>query len=246
MKIEEFKRIASLDEKSELDRTALVAYYLAENKDQEEFEIGEVSSLMVALGYAHPNKTRLKSKVKKSQGFVKGSNADRFRLSVKERKRLKEVLPDISGSEEILSDDSLLPEILLSETRRDYLVRIAQQINASYEHNLFDACALMMRRMLEILLILAFEKCGIESEAKDQDGNYIKLKTLINKAKSRTEISLSPSTKSAIDDFRELGNLSAHRITYNCRKNDIRTVRLEFRAVVEELLYKAGLKSNGS
>ncbi|MGV3590376.1 MAG: hypothetical protein ACO1PZ_01730 [Gammaproteobacteria bacterium] len=246
MKIEEFKRVAALDEKSELERAALIAFYWAENKDQNEFDVSEVGTIFVALGYAHPNKTRLKEKIRKSKAFVKGSVEGRFRLSIKERSRLKAELPDISESEEILSDDSLLPEILLAETRRGYLIRIAQQINAAYEHNLFDACSLMMRRLLEILLIQSFDQCGIGAEALDADGNYAKLKVLINKAKSRPEIGLSPSTKSAIDDFRELGNLSAHRIAYNCRRDDIRPRRMEYRAVVEELLYKAGLKPNGS
>ena len=95
-------------------------------------------------------------------------------------------------------------------------------------------------------MIHCFEHCGIEDEAKDEEGNYLKLKTLINKAKSRTEVALSPSSKKAIDDFRDLGNLSAHRIAYNCRRDDIRTLRLEYRAIVEELLYKAGLKSSAS
>lgn len=246
MRIEEFNRIADIEAQSELSKVARIAFYLSENKDQDDFEVGEVSSLLVALGYAQPNQNRLKGKIRKSKTFVKGSKPDRFRLSVTAKTELRKALPDINESEEILSDDSLIPEILLSETKRAYLTRIAQQINSTYEHNLFDACALMMRRLLEILLIHSFDNCGIGNEAKDANGNYVKLKTLINKAKSLRKIGLSPSAKSAIDEFRELGNLSAHRITYNCRRDDIRKIRLEYRAVIEELLYKAGLKSTGS
>ncbi len=103
-----------------------------------------------------------------------------------------------------------------------------------------------MRRLLEILLIHCFEHCGIENEAKDDEGNYLRLKSIIPKAKSRTELGLSPSSKKAMDDFRELGNLSAHRNTYSCRRDDIRTSRLEYRAIVEELLYKSGLRAGSS
>lgn len=246
MRIEEFNRVADLASRSELEKVIGIAFYLSENKDQDEFEIGEVSHLLVALGYAHPNQTRLKGRIKQSKKFVRGSKPDRFRLTVAARTELRKTLPDIAESEEILSDDSLIPEILLSETRRSYLTRIAQQINSAYENNLFDACALMMRRLLEILLIHSFDNCGIGSEARDAEGNYDKLKTLINKAKSRGEIGLSPAARLTVDEFRELGNLSAHRITYNCRRDDIRKIRLEYRALVEELLYKAGLKSTGS
>lgn len=243
MKIEEFNRIADLHSSTEIEKVARLAFYLSDNKDQEEFEVEEVSRLLVALGYAQPNQARLKAKIRKSRNFVKGGKINRFRLSATARNALRTSLPDIKESEEIRSDDSLVPEILLSETKRQYLTRIAQQINSAYEHNLFDACALMMRRLLEILLIHCFEHCGIEGETKDGDGNYLRLKTLINKAKFRTEIGLSSASKKAIDDFRELGNLSAHRITYSCRRDDIRTNRLEFRALVEELLYKSGLKT---
>jgi len=245
MKLEEFNRVADLASQTELQKVARLAFYLAENKDQDEFEVGEVSNLLFALGYAQPNQARLRNRLQKSNDFVKGTKTGRFRLSVRVKSRMRQIVPGINESEEILSDDSILPEILLSETRRTYLVRIAQQINSAYEHNLFDACALMLRRLLEILLIHSFKNCGIEQESKDGDGNYLRLKTLINKAKARPEIGLSPSTKQAIDDFRELGNLSAHRITYNCRRDDIRKIRLEYRAVVEELLYKAGLQADG-
>ncbi len=246
MRVEEFNRIADLHSLTEIEKVARLAFYLSENKEQDEFELGEVSSLLFALGYAQPNQTRLKEKIRKSRLFVKGSKANRFRLSVPARNSIRETLPNITESEEILSDDSLVPEILFSETRRQYLIRLAQQINAAYEHNLFDACALLMRRLLEILLIHCFEQCGLEEEAKDEVGNYLRLKVLIDKAKSRMEFGLSPASKKAIDDFRELGNLSAHRIKYSCRRDDIRTSRLEYRAIVEELLYKSGLKPGGS
>ena len=167
MRIEEFNRIADLHSRTEIEKVARLAFYLSENKDQDEFEVGEVSSLLIALGYAQPNQTRLKAKIQKSRVFVKGSKANRFRLSVTAKNSIRETLPNISESEEILSDDSLVPEILFSETRRQYLIRLAQQINAAYEHNLFDACALLMRRLLEILLIHCFEHSGLEAEAKD-------------------------------------------------------------------------------
>jgi hypothetical protein len=154
---------------------------------------------------------------------------------------LRIVIPDVLESEDVISDDSILPEILLKETGRPYLIKLAQQINSAYENNLFDACSLMMRRLLEVLLIHCFESAGIDNAVKDDDGNFKNLKTLINTAISRVEIKISNDVKKDIDKFRELGNLSAHRVKYNCRRDDIRVVRLDYRAVVEELLYASNL-----
>lgn len=241
MKVEQFSSKADLVNKSEIQKVEHLAFYLMENKDQSEFTVKDLSGILVALGFAQPNMTRLKAAIRKSSVFNKGAKTDYFRLSAKAIKSLREQYPDLSESEEIMSDDSLLPEVLFTETRRPYLIKAAQQINASYENNLFDACSLMMRRLLEILLIHCFEAKSIEDRVKDEEGNYQNLKTLINKAKTFPEIPLSSDVKKEIDSFRELGNLSAHRVRYNCRKDDIRVLRIEYRAVIEELLYVSEL-----
>lgn len=243
MKVEQFSSLADLVNKPEIQKVQHLAFYLLENKDQSEFTVKDLSGILVALGFAQPNNTRLKAAVKKSSLFNKGSRADYFRLSVKAITSLRELYPNLSESEEIMSDDSLLPEVLFKEVRRQYLIKAAQQINAAYENNLFDACSLMMRRLLEILLIHCFEANGIESRVKDDEGNYQNLKTLINKAKTFSEIPLSTDAKKDMDSFRELGNLSAHRVRYNCRRDDIRVLRVEYRAVIEELLYVSELAS---
>lgn len=246
MKVEQFSSQFELLEKSELEKVEYLAYYLLENKQEPEFTIGDISSLVFALGFAKPNQTRLKVKVVKSTSFVNGSKKGLFRLSAKKLASLRSSHPDVSESEEILSDDSILPEILLQETKRPYLIKLAQQINSSYENNLFDACSLMMRRLLEVLLIHCFEHASIEADVKDSEGNYQNLKTLINKASSRTKIEISNDVKKDMDKFRELGNLSAHRVKYNCRRDDIRKTKLEYRAIVEELLYVSGLITQNS
>lgn len=244
MKIENFAELADLVEKPELGKVECLAYYLAENKQEPEFRLSDISTILVALGFATPNQSRLKANVKASRSFVKGNEKDLYRLSATRLKQLRQIYPEITESEEIISDDSLLPEILLKETGRHYLTKIAMQVNAAYENNLFDGCALMMRRLLEVLLIHAFEEHKLETEIQDADGSYQNLKTIINKAKSRKEISLSNNVKKDLDKFRELGNLSAHRVKYNCRRDDIRPIRAAYRAVIEELIYAAGLSSS--
>jgi len=241
LKIEQFSSLSSLSDKTELEKVEYLAFYFLENKEQGEFTVSDMCTMLVGLGFAKPNATRLKGKIIKSISFVKGSHKDLFRLSVKRAAALRSEFPDLSESEEIISDDSLLPEILFKEAKRPYLLKVAQQINSAYENNLFDACALMMRRLLEILIIHCFESEGIEDQIKDSDGSYQNLKSLINKAKSKPEIKLSSDVKKDIDQFRELGNLSAHRVKYNCRRDDIRPLRLGYRAVIEELLYAAAL-----
>lgn len=241
MKLEHFVTSANFSSIKELERIELLAYYFCEIKGELEFDLINLSAILVSLGHAKPNTTRLKQNIIKSKAFIKGSTVGCYRLSVKKKQELKDAFPDMSKSEEIVSDDSVLPEVIFEASGRQYLHRLAKQINASYENNLFDGAAMLMRRLLEILLIHGFQKKSIESEVLESDGNYCKLKTLINKASSNKLMGLSPSTKKSIDQFRELGNLSAHRIQFNCRQDDIRTLKIEYRAICEELLYIADL-----
>jgi hypothetical protein len=241
MRIETFAELSELSKKKEIAKVEALAFYFVENKGEPEFSIKDICLILISLGFAKPNEARLKANIKASRSFLKGSDSNHFKLSPARRVALKLEYPDTSESEEIQSDDSILPEILFTEAKRGYLLRLAKQINSSYEENLFDACALMMRRLLEVLLIHCFEKAELSDQIKDEDGNYQNLKTLINKACSSAKIKLGPDTKRDIDIFRELGNLSAHRIKYNCRRADIKPVRNSYRAIIEELLYTAGL-----
>lgn len=118
---------------------------------------------------------------------------------------------------------------------------LCKQINASYENNLFDCTAVVMRRLLESLLVLSYQKAGIESQI--MNGNrHVTLDKIIKNAEQNTTLALSSNTRKDMALFKDLGNYSAHKIWYNCTQGDIKPNILKYRVIVEELMYKAGLK----
>lgn len=120
---------------------------------------------------------------------------------------------------------------------------LCKQINASYENHLYDCTAVLMRRLLECLLVLSFQKAGIESEIMDKNCNFhISLDGIIKNAAQNSVLSLSSNTKKELSLFKDLGNYSAHKIWYNCTQQDIKPHILKYRVIIEELLYKAGMK----
>ena len=135
-----------------------------------------------------------------------------------------------------------MPEIDYKDTR-SYIVSLAKQINASYEHNLFDACAVLMRRLVEVLLILSYRKLEIESAIQDSGGNFLMLEAIVTNAKNNATLGLSRTSKPFLDTFRELGNFSAHRVEYTCRREYITPHIQGYRALVVELLHKAGIRT---
>ncbi|SHM76202.1 DUF4145 domain-containing protein [Gracilibacillus kekensis] len=228
--------------KSEIEKVKFLIYFQT-NSGINEVSLDEICETFVELGLASPNKSRLKTKLNKSKLFVKGKRDNHYKLHASLYMALKNdiSIPSLSNFNEIESFNSVLDKSSYINTR-GYLERLAKQINASYENNIFDGCAVLMRRFLEILLIHTYEKYGIDSEIKDSSNNFKMLSDIIKNVKNNTTISLSRNTKECLDIFRELGNFSAHKIYFNARKNDIDHVMLNYRATIEELLYKSGIK----
>lgn len=152
---------------------------------------------------------------------------------------IEEILNWDSENENIINNQTILPEKLYKNTR-NYIEQLSKQINSSYENNLFDCTAVMMRRLMEVLLILTFQVNDIETKILDKQGlKYVNLDKIIKIASSENILNLTINTKNDMDTFRELGNLSAHKIWYNSTKKDIETLIFRYRAMIEELLYKA-------
>ena len=68
----------------------------------------------------------------------------------------------------------------LTHDTRSYITSIAHQINGTYENGWYDACAVMIRRLIEILIIETFEKHGVAGNIKGATGDYVFLRDLIS------------------------------------------------------------------
>lgn len=118
---------------------------------------------------------------------------------------------------------------------------LCKQINASYENNLYDCTAVVMRRLLESLLVLCYQNANIESEIMDKNGFYHISLDKMNAEQNKT-LALSANTRKEMALFKDLGNYSAHKIWYNCTQQDIKPHIFKYRVIIEELMYKAGIK----
>jgi hypothetical protein len=137
--------------------------------------------------------------------------------------------------------DNLFPLSLLAKTRRGYLITIGRQMNGCFESGWYDACAVMMRRLLETAIIEAFEAKQLDGRIKTQQGDFIQLTALIAAALSETAWNLSRNTKQALPYLRDIGHISAHSRRFTAQKGDIEKVQPHCRIAVEEFLHLAGL-----
>lgn len=137
--------------------------------------------------------------------------------------------------------EQVIPFSILRGTR-GYIEKVANQINGCYKHGWYDACAVMMRRLVETLIIESFEASSIASKIKDPNDDFFNFGDLINRTLSEKSWNLSRNTKRALPRLKNLGDHSAHNRRFNAHFGDIEEVKVDFRLIVQELVYLAKLK----
>jgi hypothetical protein len=240
--LDQFAQKSGLRDLSEVERVCHFAFFFFKTEKKDEFFLPEATGWLTGYGFASPNQTRLRDRLQASRNTVRGQRGG-FKLQLDYVKEMEAKYPELNEkSQEVVEHGTILPEVDYQKTR-GYIESLARQINAAYEHNVFDACAVLMRRLVEVLLILSYRHLGIESEVQDTAGNYQMLEGIINNAKTNAKLALSRNSKTSLDVFRQLGNFSAHKIEYTCRREYIQPHIQEYRALIVELLHKAGIRT---
>lgn len=241
MTIKQFTKKVEFSEKTELEKAELIALYLEKKESKDFFEINEIIDILDTLKYPVSNPSRLRKNIKTSRNFKKSNSNGNYTLHPPVAEKLMEKYGEfLHDNTTIISSSSLIDESKFKGKGAN-LDKLIEQINHCYEHNCYDACAVLMRKLFETLLIRAYSKLGIDSEIKNDQGNYIMLEGITNNAKSNTTLALTREPKKNLDNIRDAGNYSAHTIYYNATKKDIDDIKKAFRLTIEELYHKAGL-----
>jgi hypothetical protein len=153
---------------------------------------------------------------------------------------LEKMLPDKIGLVDTLPD--VAPHIVPYEPlrgRRQYLENLARQINGCYQLGRYDGCAVMSRRLMECLLILAFNEQGHAKTILDTSGDPKPLADLISLAASGQYIKLARGSGAVLAKVKELGDKAAHHPTYNTRRPDIDNLSVGYATLISELAHLA-------
>jgi hypothetical protein len=198
-----------------------------------------ICSELESSGHPKQNVTRLAAKLRGDRRTSK-AGADSWRLHPRARRELDSEYDFALLPKKLPNSDSVLPAALFNGTRT-YIERVVEQINKSYDAELWDCSTVMSRRLLETLIIESYEKAGRANEIKNSDGNFLMLSGLIGFLERDSTLHLGRSAMKGLKDFKHLGDLSAHNRRFNARRDDIDRVRDGLRVASEELLYLSGL-----
>lgn len=200
---------------------------------------------MEECNFSKPNTSRLKDHLIKGKGKS-------FLLS-KAVKGAIEFVPTVLQSLDrdfgtlwvdtvsIDSHDELIEEAKFCG-KRPFLTRLIQQINFTYGNNCYDACAVLMRRLFEVLLVLSYQNNGIEADITKPDGSHKMLESIVKDAVQNKTLGVPVRISKNFDSFREVGNNSAHSITYTAGKLDIDNIVRDYRVIVKRF-YQEGRRT---
>jgi hypothetical protein len=154
---------------------------------------------------------------------------------------LKTTWADATTDQAYLEEAGVFPLVTLNRTRRGYLISVGRQANGCYTSGWYDGCAVMMRRLLEAVIIEAFEAKKIDAKIKNADNTFFQLTPLISAALAEKTWNLPRKVRNELPNLRDLGHRSAHNRYYLATKPDIDKLTDAFRETVEAFLHLAGL-----
>lgn len=222
---------------STIDRAVAVLWFQCLNNENKGLSIKEASQYIEQAGCAKQNVTNIKRFFRRDMRVIKGTG-DTFLISPKASAKLNEKYLHLINVKPLVKCDAVIPMDLF-ENAKGYIKKVVLQLNISYQHSLFDCCAVMCRRLLETLIIETYEALNRTDEIKNQNDHYLMLSDLSNYIQNDNKIDLGRNTIKGLKNFKKLGDLSAHNRRFNARKTDIDQIKSDLRISCEELLHIA-------
>ena len=162
------KKIVDFYDKKQSEQILFFAYYLIETKEYSDFKPKDIQDCFTILKIppysnisAYLNKKSKKERNKRRQ-FIK--NKDSYTLAAIAVHKIKESLND--PIEHTPSEALVTLEIFTGT--RGYLENITKEAALCYDFGQYNACLIMLRKLIETLIIELFEKESIENKIKDK------------------------------------------------------------------------------
>jgi hypothetical protein len=200
----DFCEVVKKSNRSNAEKALAVLRYF----DCEQPDIAKAAGqLTKVLGDHHngtPNQTALAEAIRKTK--LANESKGSFSLKPGSRKMIRDWLPNLDGIQPTMGHASgYLPEPIWKNTR-GYIEEVCRELNGSFHNAYYNAAAVMLRRLLETLIIEAYEHLNRATEIMDGGGNYLMLSDLAERACGEKGHKGSDS-KMALKEARKRGQL---------------------------------------
>jgi hypothetical protein len=224
---------------SHADRAVALLYYYRETQEFDERSASDLAADLHDEGFPRPNVTRLRQDLTRSRFTTRGSKTGVFQLDLRRLSEVAALYEESLARKKVHVTKHVVPTEWVAGTRT-YLERMVYQINVAYDYGMYDASAVLLRRLMESLIIEIYihEKRHHEIQS---GGVFFMLDRLISHITSDTQVSLSRNAPKTMREVKQLGDTAAHDRTYITPQIDIEDMKSRYRRLLQELLVKAGI-----
>ena len=162
MELLDYVNLIDMNNLSETEKAKFLCYYLYKETGETIFSSALIVDLFKKSGNNIPNTSRMKNRLLKEKVFMESKgNKGMIEFVPIVLQRLERECSNIWNDEiTIVSESEFIDELKFCG-KRNYLDKLIKQINCTYKNNCFDACAVILRRLFEVVLILSYQNLGI-------------------------------------------------------------------------------------
>lgn len=231
-------------QKSNAEKALLVLWYHDRSQSDVAMTSGRLATILVDYHVGTPNSTILARQIRETK--LANESKQGFWLKPGSRKMIHGWLPpSIEGMQpEMDHAAGYLPEAVWIGTRV-YVESVCKQFNGCFRAAYYDAALVMLRRLLETLVIEAYEHLDLQDKIQDDSGNNLMFGKLVDRATgkaSHTGLKISRNTKNALEAVKALGDRSAHDRRFNACAADLTKIQFDVRSGTQDLIELASLK----
>ena len=242
----DFCQIVQGLEKSNAEKALAVLWYRDRAQQDAAMTSGQLTKILVDHHLGTPNATLLAEAIRKTK--LANETRSGFSLKPGSRSIIHGWLPSgIEGMQPAMNHSTgYLPDAVWMGTR-GYIESVCKQLNGCFRACYYDAASVMLRRLIETLIIEAYEYLKREGEIKDSDGNYFMLKNLVERANGKpphSGLNLGRDAKKNLEDVKALGDKSAHNRRFEAHAADLVSIQNGVRTATQELIQIANLKKS--
>lgn len=225
------ERIENFEMLAASDKIPFFTYFLSSDTDRNVSpnEIKECFSVLLLTPYSNIAAYMGKKSLGPNSVFIKTKNGYHLTRSAK-----KDIAAKINEVIASMPTNDLIPLSIVAGTR-DYIEEVTRQMCCCYDKGLYDACFVMMRKLLETLLIECFERHGASNEIKDNNQFYF-LSDLIPKYLDSHYWNASINLQNNIEKIKRYGDLSAHNRKFIAKKEHIDRIKSGVEQVIQEIV----------
>ena len=242
LSLDGFCEIVKKLSKTNAEKALALLWYFDREQPGATRTAGELTKVLGDHHVGTPNQTMLAEAIRKTK-LVDVSKSG-FSLKPGSRKIIRDWLPELDGIQPVMDHNAgFLPEPIWRNSR-GYIEEVCRELNGCFQNGYYNAAAVMLRRVLETLIIEAYEHLSREAEIKDASGNYLMLSDLAERAcgeNNHKGLNLGRDSKKALKDARNVGNWSAHARRFLAHASDLTKFQAGMRLLVQELIQIAEL-----